>query len=146
MKRTQVFTNKDHVIMKKEMMVFFLFKPTLWFIIALSKCFWLELVSQVSDVVHGPLVNLLHLESESRFNSDDNRFSPQLGFFYPYYKTSIQLALNDGQFYTFTHFFSEIKCKRVFFFQVRYTCVYMIYISIFFILKKQNKQKLWYRF
>ena len=53
---TQVLKNKDHSVIKKEMIVFS--SPTQRYdiFIALRKCvYWFKLVSQVSDAVHGPL-------------------------------------------------------------------------------------------
>ena len=56
MKLTQGFTIRTIQLSKRRWWVFFLSKSTLW-IIALSKCvYWFELVSQVSNVAHGPLV------------------------------------------------------------------------------------------
>ena len=58
MKETQGFTNKDHSLIKKEM-IFFSSSPSQCYdmIIALSKYFyWFKLVSQVSDVAYVPLV------------------------------------------------------------------------------------------
>ena len=56
-KWTQRLTNKDHSVIRKEMIVLFLYKSTYEKIIALSKCVYCcKLVSQVSDVAHGPLV------------------------------------------------------------------------------------------
>ena len=56
-KGTQGLTNKDHSVIKKEMFVFSSPNQCYDIIIALSKCvYWFDLVSQVSNVTHGPLV------------------------------------------------------------------------------------------
>ena len=57
LKETQGFTNKDHSIIKKEMMCFFLSKSMLWYNHSFEQvCLLFDLISQVSNVVHGPLV------------------------------------------------------------------------------------------
>ena len=56
MKETQGFINKDFSILKKEILDFPSPNQCYEIIIALLKCIYLnKLVSQVGDVVHGPL-------------------------------------------------------------------------------------------
>ena len=72
-KGNQGFTNiKDLSIVKKEMMGFYSLNQHYDIVIALVKCVdWFELVSQVSDVAHGPLVKLkfIHWIYKRNFNS-----------------------------------------------------------------------------
>ena len=62
--KTQGFTNKDHLILKKEIMWFSSANRDYFNIIALLKCvYWFKLVCKMNDVANGSLVFLILLDN-----------------------------------------------------------------------------------